>query len=86
MAPDGVYFNRPATLALGGQPKALASAEDGTLFVVQAEKTGKTTVQAVRHNQTVHTLQPTYRAVSVAASGNVVVVGGEVRLSLAMSW
>ena len=72
--------NRPATLSLGGQPKSLASTGDGTVFVVQAEKTGKTTVQAVRHNQTVYTLQPTYKAISVAASGNVVVVGGEVCL------
>ncbi|KAF8548078.1 WD40 repeat-like protein [Imleria badia] len=67
----------PATLALEGQPTSLASTADGTLFVVQAEKTGKTAVQAVRHNQTLYTLQPTYKAVSVAASGDVVVVGGE---------
>lgn len=77
-----IDLSRPATLSLGGQPTSLASTADGTLFVVQAEKTGKTTVQAVRHNQTVYTLQPTYKAVSVATSGNVVVVGGEVRLCL----
>ncbi|KAF8137293.1 WD40-repeat-containing domain protein [Boletus edulis] len=38
---------------------------------------GKNTLQAVRHNQIVYTLQPTYKAISVAASGNVVVMGGE---------
>ncbi|KAG8216716.1 WD40-repeat-containing domain protein [Butyriboletus roseoflavus] len=65
-----------AMLALGGQPTSLASTTDGTLFVVHAKKTGKTTVEAVRHNQTLYTLQPTYKAVSVAASGTVVVVGG----------
>ncbi|KAG6377576.1 WD40-repeat-containing domain protein [Boletus reticuloceps] len=67
----------PSALSLGGQPTSLASTADGTLFVIQAEKTGKNTLQAVRHNQTVYTLQPAYKAVSVAASGNVVVVGGE---------
>ncbi|KAG9313595.1 WD40 repeat-like protein [Chiua virens] len=67
----------PATLALSGQPKALASTADGTLFVVQAENTGRTIVQAVRHNQIVYTLQSTYKAVTVAASGSVVAVGGE---------
>ena len=80
-----IDLNRPATLSLGGQPKSLASTADGTVFVVQAEKTGKTTVQAVRHNQTVYTLQPTYKAISVAASGNVVVVGGEVCLCHVMA-
>lgn len=77
--------NRQATLALGGQPTSLASTADGTVFIVYTEKTGKTTVQAVRHNQAVYTLQPTYKAVSVATSGTVVVVGGEVRLSLVAS-
>lgn len=77
-----VERNRQATLALGGQPISLASTADGTLFVLYAEKTGKTTIQAVRRNQTVYTLRPTYKAVSVAASGTVVVVGGEVRTSV----
>jgi len=67
----------PATLALNGQPTSLASTADGTLFVVQTEKTGKTTVQAVRSNQTLYTLHATYKAVSVATSGTTVVVGGE---------
>ncbi|KAH0835874.1 WD40-repeat-containing domain protein [Lanmaoa asiatica] len=74
---DPVAGFTQATLALSGQPTSLASTADGTLFVVHAEKTGKIMVQAVRHNQTVYTLQPAYKAVSVAASGSVVVVGGE---------
>lgn len=72
-------MNRQATLVLSGQPKALATTADGTLFVVYAEKTGRTNIQAVRNNQTVYTLQPTYKAVSVSASGTTVVVGGDVR-------
>ena len=70
---------RQTTLTLAGQPKALATAADGTLFIVHVEKTGRTNVQAVRDNQAIYTLQPTYKAISVAASGSVVVVGGEVR-------
>ena len=62
---------------------SLASMADATLFVLQTEETGKLMVLAVRNNQTVYTLQLMYKAVLVAASGNVVVMdGGEACLCL----
>ncbi|KIK79322.1 hypothetical protein PAXRUDRAFT_36466 [Paxillus rubicundulus Ve08.2h10] len=67
----------PASFSLAGQPKSLAATADGTIFVSQVDNSGKSKVQAVRNNQAVCTLQPTYKAISVAASGNTVVVGGE---------
>ncbi|KAF9226006.1 WD40 repeat-like protein [Gyrodon lividus] len=66
-----------ASFGLAGQPKSLVATVDGTIFVVQTENSGKSRVQAIRNNQAVYTLQPTYKAVSMAASGNVVVLGGE---------
>ncbi|KAF9239843.1 WD40-repeat-containing domain protein [Melanogaster broomeanus] len=67
----------PASFGLAGQPKSLAATADETIFVMQAEKTGKSKVQAVRNNQAIYTLQPAYKAISVAARGNLVVIGGE---------
>ena len=62
---------------------SLTSVADAMLFVLQTEETGKLMVLAVRNNQTVYTLWLMYKAILVAASGNVVVVdGGEARLCL----
>ncbi|KIJ61836.1 hypothetical protein HYDPIDRAFT_95700 [Hydnomerulius pinastri MD-312] len=66
-----------ASFGLSAQPKSIAAAADGTVFVVQADKFGKGSVQAIKNNQALYVLTPSYTPSSVAASGDVVVVGGE---------
>ena len=64
---------RQASLATASQPRSLAIAGDGTVFL--AELKG---IEAVRSNQKVHELETKYTPSSVAANGNAIAVGGEV--------
>jgi hypothetical protein len=95
-APDGKVFSAgyddrvreisatsfsAASIATAAQPKAIAAAADGTVFVVEAGG-----VEAIRNNQKVTHLATKYApsAVGISASGSIVAVGGEVRIFLYM--
>ncbi|KAJ6507228.1 WD40-repeat-containing domain protein [Mycena vitilis] len=67
----GTSFSE-AAIATAGQPKALAAAADGTVFVVEANG-----VEAIRNNQKVAHLETKYAPSAVGASGALVAVGGE---------
>jgi hypothetical protein len=64
---------RPAFTLTASQPKSIAVAGDGTVFV--AEVNG---VEAIRDNQKVFELVAKFSAGSVAVNGSTVAVGGEV--------
>lgn len=66
-------FYSPAVCETSSQPKALALAEDSTLFV--AEVNG---VDAIRSNQKLFELKTKYGPNSVAVSKSLVAVGGDV--------
>lgn len=64
----------PASAPTASQPRGVALGADGTAFVA-----GASTVEAFRANQKVHEVAPPFVPSSVATSGALVVVGGEVR-------
>ncbi|KAI0266522.1 WD40 repeat-like protein [Gloeopeniophorella convolvens] len=68
---DGNSFT-PAAFSTASQPKALAAAPDGTLFVVEVDA-----VEAVRDNQKVADLRPGASPTAVAVTGTLVAVGLE---------
>ncbi|KAJ7031946.1 WD40-repeat-containing domain protein [Mycena alexandri] len=72
-----------ASLATAAQPKAIAAAADGTVFVVEADG-----VEAIRNNQQVAHLKPKFSpsAVGTSASGKLVAVGGEDRKVRLYEW
>ena len=55
------------------QPKSIAIAADSTVFVAEVNS-----VEAIRSNQKVFDLQPKFSPTTVAASGPVVAIGGDV--------
>jgi hypothetical protein len=59
------------------QPKSVAVASDETVFVA-----GITSVEAIRNNQRLFELKPSYAPSVVGAGGLVVAVGGEVSISI----
>ncbi|KAJ3475494.1 hypothetical protein NLI96_g11802 [Meripilus lineatus] len=61
-----------ASCPTASQPKSIAVAKDQTVFVAEANA-----VEAIRSNQKVHELKPSFSPSSVAASGSIVAVGGE---------
>ncbi|KAJ7100107.1 WD40-repeat-containing domain protein [Mycena belliarum] len=61
-----------ASVATAAQPKAIAAAADGTVFVVEANG-----VEAIRNNQKVAHLATKYAPSAVGTSGALVAVGGE---------
>ncbi|KAJ6487813.1 WD40 repeat-like protein [Mycena sanguinolenta] len=61
-----------ASIATTAQPKAIAAAPDGTVFVVEAGG-----VEAIRNNQKVSHLATKYTPSAVGAGGALVAVGGE---------
>ncbi|KAJ7461763.1 WD40 repeat-like protein [Mycena galericulata] len=69
----GASFSK-ASISTGAQPKAIAAAADGTVFVAEAGG-----VEAIRDNQKVAHLATKYApsAVAGAAQGKLVAVGGE---------
>ncbi|KAI0631116.1 WD40 repeat-like protein [Trametes polyzona] len=68
---EGSSFT-PASFWTAAQPRAVAVGGDETVFVLETEK-----VEAVRSNQKVFDLPLKYSASAIAASGNVVAVGGD---------
>ncbi|KAG1745275.1 WD40-repeat-containing domain protein [Suillus lakei] len=62
----------PASIPSLSQPKSVAVTSDETVFVA-----GVTSVEAIRNNQRVFELKPSYAPSVVGAGGNVVAVGGE---------
>ena len=65
---------RQASFPTAAQPKSLAVAGDSTLFVAEIDL-----VEAVRSNQKVYELKPSFSPTAVAATGTTVAIGGEVR-------
>lgn len=70
------YF-RQALFKTDSQPKSLALAGDNTLFVVEQKG-----IEAIRSNQKVFDLKPTYDPTAVAATGATVAIGAQVYLLL----
>lgn len=70
-------YDRPATFSTATQPKAVAISGDSTVFVLETSS-----VEAVRSNQKVFDLALKYTPSAIAASGNSVAIGGEVRVFL----
>jgi hypothetical protein len=88
-APDGKVFSAgyddrvreigaasfsAASISTAAQPKAIAAAADGTVFVVEVGG-----VEAIRNNQKVVHHATKFSPSAVGASGTLVAVGGEVR-------
>ncbi|KAI8976703.1 WD40 repeat-like protein [Trametes punicea] len=71
----------PATFSTAAQPKAVAVGGDSTVFVAETES-----IEAVRSNQKVFDLALKYAPSAIAASGNVVAVGGEDQKVHLYSW
>ncbi|KAJ7468007.1 WD40-repeat-containing domain protein [Mycena latifolia] len=86
-APDGKVFSAgyddrvreisstsfsEASISTAAQPKAIAAAADGTVFVVEASG-----VEAIRNNQKVAHLATKYTPSAVGTNGALVAVGGE---------
>ncbi|KAI6019903.1 WD40-repeat-containing domain protein [Pisolithus orientalis] len=73
LEPSGGTFSFTQTLfSTSSQPKALTVTMDGTLFVVGVDR-----VEAVRSNQRVFELKPTYIPSAIGAAGNTVAIGAE---------
>ncbi|OAX35074.1 WD40 repeat-like protein [Rhizopogon vinicolor AM-OR11-026] len=68
---DGSAYT-PASTPLLSQPKSVAVTSDETFFVA-----GISSVEAIRNNQRVFELKPSFAPSAVGAGGNVVAVGGE---------
>ena len=66
---------RPAAAPTSAQPKSIAVAGDSTVFVIEID-----TIEAFRSNQKLFEQNPTYKPSAVSARGNVIALGGEVRL------
>ncbi|EPQ52202.1 WD40 repeat-like protein [Gloeophyllum trabeum ATCC 11539] len=62
----------PAALSLSSQPKAVAAAADGTVFVAEVNS-----VEAIRSNQKVSEISTKFVPSTVAAHNTLVAVGGE---------
>ncbi|KAH7925452.1 WD40 repeat-like protein, partial [Leucogyrophana mollusca] len=71
----------PASFSSASQPKSLAIAPDSTAFIAE---TGS--VEAVRDNQRVFELKPSYGPSAVAVGGDVVAIGGEDNKVHVHSW
>ena len=70
---DTNVLARQATFGACSQPKNIAIAGDGTLFVVEID-----VIEAVRSNQRVFELKPKYSPSAIAAMRDIVAVGSEV--------
>ena len=68
-----IYYARQAAYPTTSQPKSLATSSDSTVFVVEVG-----VVEAIRSNQKVYELKPSFTPSSVTASGSLVAVGGEI--------
>ncbi|KAI0918644.1 hypothetical protein AcW1_009523 [Taiwanofungus camphoratus] len=62
----------PAVCPTASQPKAVATASDSTVFVVEADG-----VEAIRSNQKVFELKPKFATSAVSAVNSVLAIGGE---------
>ncbi|KAK0458981.1 WD40 repeat-like protein [Desarmillaria tabescens] len=76
IASDGKKFT-PTSLSTASQPKGIAVAEDSSVFVAEVN-----TVEVIRSNQKVFEITPKSAPTAVAASGNLVAVGGEQKVVL----
>jgi WD repeat-containing protein 1 (actin-interacting protein 1) len=65
----------PASFSAASQPKSLAVASDGTVFIVEPNG-----IEAVRSNQKVAELKTKASPSAVAASQNIIAIGMEVIL------
>ncbi|EIN08347.1 WD40 repeat-like protein [Punctularia strigosozonata HHB-11173 SS5] len=70
-----------ASVSLRSQPKAVAIAGDGTVFVA-----GASGIEAIRDNQTLASVSSSLVGTSIAASGSLVAVGGEDQKVHLHSW
>jgi WD repeat-containing protein 1 (actin-interacting protein 1) len=70
-------LHRPASVSTSSQPKSIAVAGDGSVFVVEINS-----IEVIRSNQKVSELKPKYNPVAVAATKSTIAVGGEVSLWL----
>ncbi|KAF8186885.1 WD40 repeat-like protein [Mycena galopus ATCC 62051] len=61
-----------ASIATAAQPKAIAAAADGTVFVVEGGG-----IEAIRNNQKVAHIETKYASSAVSTTGALVAVGGE---------
>ncbi|KZV76513.1 WD40 repeat-like protein [Peniophora sp. CONT] len=71
----------PASFSTASQPRSIAAAQDGTVFVAEANG-----VEAVRANQKVAELKPKASPTSIAASGSLVAVGSEDSKATVYKW
>jgi len=71
----------PASIPSLSQPKSVAVTSDETVFVA-----GITSVEAIRNNQRVFELKPSYAPSAVGAGGLVVAVGGEDKRVHVYTW
>ncbi|KAJ3840032.1 WD40 repeat-like protein [Lentinula raphanica] len=69
---DGIAFTS-ASVSLSSQPKSLAAAEDGSVFVAEINNS----VEVFRSNQKVFDLPTKYTPSAVAVKGSLVAIGGE---------
>ena len=65
-------MKRPASVGTAAQPKSIAVAADGTVFVSEIEH-----IEAFRSNQKVFDQKPKFAPSSIAASGSTIAIGGE---------
>ncbi|KAI6029667.1 WD40-repeat-containing domain protein [Pisolithus microcarpus] len=68
----GTFSFTQASFSASSQPKALTGTMDGTLFVV-----GINIIEAIRSNQRVFELAPTYVPSAIGAAGSTVAIGAE---------
>ena len=66
-----------ASSPLASQPKSIAAAPDGSVFVVE-----QNVVEVYRSNQKLTELSTPYEVSSVAASEEFIALGGEVSISI----
>ncbi|KIP12112.1 hypothetical protein PHLGIDRAFT_27517 [Phlebiopsis gigantea 11061_1 CR5-6] len=71
LSPETVSFVQ-ASCPTATQPKSLAVAGDSTLFVAETDL-----VEAIRSNQKVYEVKPSFSPSAVAATGSTVAIGGE---------
>ncbi|KAK7044799.1 WD40 repeat-like protein [Favolaschia claudopus] len=70
-----------ASISTTAQPKAIATAADGTVFVVEVNG-----IEAIRNNQKVAHLATKYAPSAVGTSGTLVAVGGEDQKVRLLEW
>lgn len=74
-----ICLRRASAISTTSQPKSIAVSADSTVFVAEISS-----VEVIRSNQRVFELQTKYAPASISASGDLVAVGGEVRVSISL--